>query len=114
MEKTIQINGIDCKFKTSGALPRIYRTTTGRDIFADMTALDGVDDESALQSGVINTLEDVAYCMALHADPTTTDDVIEWLEQFGTFGLIKELPQILDLWTKEIESTSVPELNNEQ
>lgn len=114
MDKTITINGIETRFRTSGALPRIYRITTGRDIFADMNNMKDVSEDEALSAGVITTLEDVAYCMAKHADKEVTDDIVEWLSQFGTFGLIQELPAILELWTQEIESTSVPESNSEQ
>lgn len=108
MEKTITFNGKDIKFKSSGALPRIYRTTFNEDLFADISKLEGVTGEEAMGSGVISTLENVAFCMAKHADPNIGDDIIEWLESFETFALVQALPEILDLWTKEIESKSTP------
>ena len=39
MRKTILINGIECHFKSSAAVPRMYRLKFGRDIFVDMTKL---------------------------------------------------------------------------
>lgn len=107
MEKTITISGNEIKFKSSGALPRIYRTTFNEDLFADISKLEGTG-ENALDNDVISTLENVAFCMAKHADPSIGDDIIAWLEQFETFALVQALPEILDLWTKEIESKSTP------
>ena len=114
MEKTIKINDKKVTFKTSAALPRLYKSMYGRDLFADMMALEGTDSEHALDGDVINTLEDVAFCMARHADSSITNDVVEWLEGFDTFGVIKTLPDILDLWRGEIETSSVPELSSAQ
>lgn len=108
MEKTITISGKKCKFRSSGALPRIYRMTFNEDLFADISKLEGTTGEQAMSSDVISTLENVAFCMAKHADPNIGDDIIEWLESFETFSLVQALPEILDLWTKEIESKSSP------
>ena len=108
MEKTIAISGNEIKFKSSGALPRIYRTTFNEDLFADISKLEGTKAEEALSADVISTLENVAFCMAKHADPSIGGDIIAWLEQFETFALVQALPEILDLWTKEIESQSTP------
>ena len=114
MEKTIQINNKDVTFKTSAALPRLYMTMYGRDIFADMMRLEGTNEEQALDGTVINILEDVAFCMARHADKSVGNDVVEWLEGFDTFGVIKALPEILALWRSEMETSSVPESSSEQ
>ena len=108
MEKTITISGNEIKFKSSGALPRIYRTTFNEDLFADISKLEGTKAEEALSADVISTLENVAFCMAKHADASIGGDIIAWLEQFETFALVQALPEILDLWTKEIESKSTP------
>lgn len=108
MEKIITISGNEIKFKSSGALPRIYRTTFNEDLFADISKLEGTTGENALDNDVISTLENVAFCMAKHADASIGDDIISWLEQFETFALVQALPEILDLWTKEIESKSTP------
>lgn len=109
MEKTITISGKAVKFKSSGALPRIYRMTFNEDLFADIGKLEGTTGETALDAEVISTLENVAFCMAKHANKDIGDDIIEWLEQFDTFALVQALPEILDLWTSEIQTNSVPE-----
>ena len=40
MRKTITINGTEYKFKSSAAIPRIYRLKFGRDIFVDMQKIE--------------------------------------------------------------------------
>ena len=39
MIKTIVIDGKECRFKSSAAIPRMYRMKFGRDIFVDMSHL---------------------------------------------------------------------------
>ena len=39
MRKTITINGTAVEFKSSAAIPRMYRLKFGRDIFVDMNRL---------------------------------------------------------------------------
>ena len=108
MEKTITIDGKECRFKSSGALPRIYRITFGEDLFVDIGKLEGISDTEMLNGDVIGTLENVAFCMAKHADSSVGNNIVEWLEQFETFSLVQAIPDILELWTSEIKTTSTP------
>ena len=39
MRKTLTISGIECNFKSSAAIPRMYRLKFGRDVFVDMQKL---------------------------------------------------------------------------
>ena len=40
MEKKITVSGKECTFRSSAALPRIYRMKFGRDIFVDLSKLE--------------------------------------------------------------------------
>ena len=61
----------------------------------------------------VNTeiMENVAYIMAKHADPTITDNVSEWLSQFGMFSLINAFPKIIHMWVHGMRTSSEPKKN---
>ena len=46
----------------------------------------------------LEIFENVAYVMALHADPSIPGDINEWLDQFEMFSIYEILPEILELW----------------
>ena len=104
MRKTITINGTEYKFKSSAAIPRIYRLKFGRDIFVDMQkiekqikiqeklkdemqkkcAKEGTEfDESKFESGIpiesLEMFENIAFLMHKHGDPDQPDDINEWI-----------------------------------
>lgn len=114
MTKTIKINGINVEFKSSGALIRIYHNLFGRDLFKDMDVLKGLTEKSMLETANLSLLEDIAYCMAKHADPNNKMTIEEWLEQFDVFGVVTALPEIIDLWLEGTTTNSVAKKNEEQ
>lgn len=101
IEKRIKIDGQQVPFRASAAIPRLYRSKFGRDIFRDLMKLG-----KALTSGNAGELtiddlemfENVGYVMAKHADPGQPDTPEEWLDQFNTFSIYEVLPQLLELW----------------
>ena len=103
-EKTINIGGQEVRFRSSAAIPRLYRLKFGRDIFGDLSALekDFRKNEGAevsmLDVGTLEVFENVAYIMAKHADPKIPDTIDEWLDQFEMFSIYEVLPEILKLW----------------
>ncbi|MBO5535153.1 MAG: hypothetical protein J6B53_07115 [Clostridia bacterium] len=38
------------------------------------------------------------YIMALHADPTISKTIEEWLDLFEMFSIYEILPEILEMW----------------
>lgn len=117
LEKTVNIGGKEVKFKSSAAVPRIYRTKFGRDIFKDLTVLEnsfskaGGADAAAKGSTFpiedLELFENIAYVMAYHADPETVPGNIEqWLDQFEIFSIYEVLPDILELWGSNMATTS--------
>lgn len=126
MKKTVIINGIECKLKSSAAIPRIYRLKFGRDIFVDMTKLQKqisaqeklmkelkeqaeaegkeFDEEeigSSLPISSLEMFENIAFLMHKHGDPSQPSDIEEWLDQFETFDIYEILPEILEMWNLE-------------
>ena len=102
-EKTVLISGKEVRFRSSAAIPRLYRIKFKRDIFKDLSKLESsyrgkTDDGEELQIEDLEIFENVAYIMAWHADPTIPGTIEEWLDEFEMFSIYHILPEILDLW----------------
>ena len=124
MERTIKVGGAELRMRASALIPRLYRFRFGRDLIKDMTQLekaykkamsvkeDATDDERQdAELGVLDLtiFENVAWAMAKNADPNVPNDPDEWLDTIdGVFSVYEVLPQILDLWTAGLETTSKP------
>lgn len=114
IEKQIEIDGQQVRFKASAAIPRLYRARFRRDIFKDLMKLGKTigkkdnkhKDDDSIQINDLELFENVAYIMAKHADSGQPDTPEEWLDQFNTFSIYEVLPQLLDLWDLNI-STAV-------
>lgn len=131
MRKTIVIDGKQCKFRSSAAIPRMYRMKFGRDIFVDMSNLkkqmdlqekikkeakaecekkgvpfDENDFESGLPLDSLEVFENISYLFHKHGDPSQPDNIDEWLEQFETFDIYEVLPETLELWNFDNRQTS--------
>ena len=103
LTKTVTIGDRDVTFKSSAAIPRLYRIKFKRDIFKDLTKLEKsyrekAEDDKDLEIDDLEIFENVAYIMALHADPGIPGNINDWLDQFEMFSIYQVLPQILDLW----------------
>lgn len=123
MEKTIEILGaeldisgkpvkIPVKLKANANVPRMYRIWFRRDIIKDMQELQK-SAEAVNENGEEFTIDDlsifenVAFCMARLGDiENTPKDIDAWLEQFSTFSIYEVLPEILELWNMNLETTS--------
>ena len=98
MEKTIQIDGRDVRFKATAATIRIYRQITGRDMLVDMQELQKHGKDDAMSVEALTVFENVAYVMAKQADPTIPGTPDEWLDTFEMFSIYVVLPEIVELW----------------
>lgn len=133
MRKTIEISGKKCEFKSSAAVPRMYRLKFGRDIFVDMQKVEKAVkkqdklkedmkkqaeekgepfDEDEFGSGLpidsLEMFENIAFVMHKHGDPSQPKDIDEWLDQFETFDIYEVLPEILEMWNNENRQMSEP------
>ena len=115
MDKIIDIDGKEVKFRATARTPRLYRALIGRDMIADLNKLqkqfkkvkDG--EEQSLSITDLQIFEDTAYIMARHADPDMAEKTAdEWLDTFNMFSVYEVLPQILELWAVNTKQTSTP------
>ena len=103
LTKTVKVGDQEVTFKSSAAIPRMYRIKFKRDIFKDLTKLeksykDKDDGTKELEIEDLEIFENVAYIMALHADKSIPDTIEDWLDQFEMFSIYEILPEILELW----------------
>ena len=118
LQKTVKVGNQEVTFKSSAAVPRIYRIKFGRDIFKDLAKLENAyrenvgKDASSMQVEDLEIFENVAYVMAYHADPTIPETIDECLEQFEMFSIYEVLPEILELWGSNVVSMSTAKKNS--
>lgn len=104
MEKIIEIDGKQVKFRATAAIPRLYRIKFGRDIMQDMKELAAALEKSEkgeenIPPEFLEVFENVAFLMACHATPDMEATTVEdWLDGFDTFSIYVVLPQLLELW----------------
>lgn len=124
MEKTLVIGGEKIKMRASALIPRIYRFKFGRDLIRDMKELernykkaaslpDNASEEERQDSQLsildLTIFENIAWTMCKAATPNIPDDPDEWLDNIdGVFSIYEVLPQILELWTAGMATTSEP------
>ena len=99
VERTINVSGRDVRFRSSAAVPRLYRAKFKRDIFKDFSKLeksykDNADEGEAFAIEDLEIFENVAYIMAYHADPTITRTIYDSIEKFDMFSIYHVLPEI--------------------
>ena len=112
--KTETIEGKEYTFASSALLPKLYRVKFGRDMIADVTKLKKVyqtadgDEEKIIESLDYGTFERIAWMMAKHADKDTPE-LDDWLMGFDSaFAIYTAMPTIMELWTREQKTTSIP------
>ncbi len=124
MERTINVGGVEMRMRASALIPRLYRFRFGRDLIQDMAHLEkaykkamsvseDADEEEKRNAQFsvldLNIFENVAWAMAKNADPNVPNDPDEWLDSIeGVFSIYEILPQIMDLWTSGLATTSKP------
>jgi len=110
MLKTVQIGDKEVLFKSSGAIPHIYRRRFGRDIFIDMDQLQknikAQKGGAVLPPESLEMFECLAYCFAKHADPSVPEEIEDWLSQFEILDIYNILPELIDMWKTENKTTS--------
>ncbi len=110
MEKTIEIDGKQVKFKATAGTPKRYLATYKRDMLKDIQKLSAESQKQA-ESGnwsteMLNLFLDIAYVMAKQADPENVpNDPDEWLDEFGMFSIHEILPQLIELWGIQSQTT---------
>ena len=112
VEKKVTIDGKEVNFRASAATPRLYRAKFRRDLMMDMqklaTAKDARENGVNFSIGDLETFENVAYIMAYQGNPDMPATIEEWLDQFPVFSIYEILPELLDLWGLNMETTNTP------
>jgi hypothetical protein len=94
MEKMIDIAGKTVGFRSSGALPLLYKSYFGRDMFADLAALEDTTDAQSIDTEVFYN---IVWTMARSHDKDIPT-VIEWLDgfdEFPIFSIFADLQELL-------------------
>lgn len=114
MEKVIQIDGKEIKFKSSGATPMLYRKKFGKDLLLGMQKLNDSFVSQNYDNGSLEVFENICYIMAKQADSTITENVDEWYDGFDMFSIYEVMPQIIDLWNSSSKVNIESKKNNDQ
>lgn len=119
LEKTVKIGDKEVAFRSSAAIPRLYRIKFKRDIFRDLTKLEQsyknkADNAKEFEIADLEIFENVAYIMALHANPDIPKTIDEWLDQFDMFSIYEILPEILELWGGNLFTNVKSRKNSEE
>lgn len=109
MDKLIQIDDREVGFRATALTPRLYRHWLTRDIMVDMNRLQKAmakakDEELSVAD--LEIFENLAWVMARQYDNTVPDNPDEWLDTFDTFVIYEILPEIIELWSKNQQTTS--------
>lgn len=112
MDRIINIDDRDIKFRATARTPRLYRALIGRDMIIDMNKLKKAyekrkNEGEDIDISNLQIFEDTAYIMARHANPDMEEKTAdEWLDTFNMFSIYEVLPQILELWAVNTQQTS--------
>lgn len=136
MERIVKIDGKEVGFRASALTPRLYRHKIGRDMVQDLNQLKRsyekaisaqnikkpADDasehekekyEQAMKDAQLSALdleifENAAFIMARQYNPSIPNTPEEWLEDFSVFSIYEVLPEILEMWQLNQQTTSIP------
>ena len=99
IQKTLKIGEKEVTFRSSASIPRLYRIKFRRDVFKDIDKLkEAYNSKKDLEIEDLEIFENIAYVMALHANPTMKEDIDTWLDGFEMFSIYEILPQIIDMF----------------
>ena len=110
MEKIINIDGRNVKFKSTGAYLLRYKAQFGRDALQDIYKMSGAVDSKTKEIKNIEEMDlevfyDLIWTLAKTADKEI-DPPLEWLDTFGEFPLMDIIPDVMDLIMSCIKSST--------
>jgi len=110
MEKTIEIDGKQVKFKSTAATPLRFKAQFGKDYFAEIIKLnklgkfkEGKDNSKLLENADFEVFYNVIWVLAKTADRTIPEP-LTWLDGFDEFPLFEIIPEIQDLILSSIQT----------
>lgn len=101
MEKIINIDGCNVKFKSTGAFLLKYKMQFRRDALKDILRLkDAVDTETQELKDVealdLEVFYNLIWVLAKTANPSIPPPM-EWLDEFSEFPLMDIIPEVMDM-----------------
>lgn len=110
MEKILNIDGRNVKFKSTGAFLLKYKSQFGRDALQDIFKLQNAIDLKTNKVKNIEALDlevfyNLIWTLAKTAD-NTIDPPMEWLDTFSEFPLMDIIPEVIDMIFACIKSTA--------
>ncbi|WP_088825657.1 MULTISPECIES: hypothetical protein [Listeria] len=117
MEKTIKIDNVDVRLKSTGATVLRYKQQFGKDYFSELLKMtkaiepmrsnknDNLDELNAEDLSLLDfeVIYNFVWVLAKTADPEIPEP-IEWLDSFDTFPIMDILPEIEDLLSASIQT----------
>jgi len=109
MEKILNIDGRDVKFKSSGAFLLKYKMQFQRDAFKDLIKLsEAIDVKTKTVKNAdcfdLEVFFNMAWVLAKNANPQLPPPM-EWLDSFSEFPVMDIIPEIMDLIMSTIKTT---------
>lgn len=91
-------------------VPRLYRNMFGTDMMLDMEALTKAASKGeTIPPKVLTIFENVAWIFLKEGGEDVGNNPDEWLENLdGMFSVYEVLPQIVELWKLNTQTTSTP------
>lgn len=107
MEKVLNIDGRQVKFKSTGSFLLRYKAQFKRDALQDIFKLQNAIDGSNITNIDVLDIEvfyNLVWTLAKTADPAIPPP-LEWLDGFSEFPLMDILPELTDLMFSCLTST---------
>lgn len=110
MEKILNIDGRNVKFKSTGAFLLRYKSQFNRDALQDIFRLqDAVDLETRELKNIealdLEVFYNIVWTLAKTAD-SSIDPPLEWLDTFSEFPLMDIIPELIEMIFSCIKSTA--------
>lgn len=109
MEKTIEIDGKQVRFKSTAATPLRYKAQFHKDYFSEILKMEGLaklkkskNNAEDLAKIDFDTFYNIIWVLAKTADKNIPEP-LEWLDGFEEFPLFEIIPQMQDLIVMSIK-----------
>lgn len=110
MEKTIEIDNKNIRFKSTAATPLRYKAQFGKDFFVDIMKLSSIEGLNSKKFNLkkIDKLDfevfyNIIWVLAKTANKTIPEPMT-WLDGFEKFPLFEIIPELQDLILASIET----------
>lgn len=98
-------NTVHISMRADASIPHLYRAKFGKDIMRDMVKITNQLENAETEDDATNvildnydTLENMAYIFAKHADKAVPEDPEEWLAGLSMLSIIGAAIELINLW----------------